>query len=373
VPIRASSAVAGRIMKPSGFDFVFIDADHTYRRLKGDIDLYSKLVAPGGVVCGHDCEGFVSDFDMDMLEKGRDMDFYEGVHCGAVLAVGESFGSYAINHGIWSVSRDETTDTWLPAKINTDGIGDDVQAVMPPMGCTSRYYCWRHKNLLYALPHTYADADIRTENMRANPDCLSAGTVAEMEMKLGESINDIPRLVGTYGEYEKYNLISFRNKIYALDVGIGAFDLITADDESIRQLVENRKCIITNCMRKAKGEIDTRNINFYESRINIPRLIGSFRNYNIIIFKKILYLVDQSIGPLDLKNADKDFINTLIDKGAIIVIDSDGDIGTRNASKERNRKPQINNWITLNAQRIADFIYHRVDNVTRKRNKKYEN
>lgn len=35
-------------------EMVFIDADHSYKAVKADIEAWSKQVVPGGVLCGHD-------------------------------------------------------------------------------------------------------------------------------------------------------------------------------------------------------------------------------------------------------------------------------------------------------------------------------
>jgi hypothetical protein len=43
-----------RGLAPDGLDFVFIDADHTYRGARSDLDVYWDLVNPGGVVAFHD-------------------------------------------------------------------------------------------------------------------------------------------------------------------------------------------------------------------------------------------------------------------------------------------------------------------------------
>ena len=36
------------------FDFVFIDGDHEYEQAKEDINNFSTIIKPGGMLCGHD-------------------------------------------------------------------------------------------------------------------------------------------------------------------------------------------------------------------------------------------------------------------------------------------------------------------------------
>jgi hypothetical protein len=37
-----------------GVDFVFIDGDHSFEQVSKDIRNYSRLIKPGGLLCGHD-------------------------------------------------------------------------------------------------------------------------------------------------------------------------------------------------------------------------------------------------------------------------------------------------------------------------------
>ena len=117
VPIRARSDVAAEILKEHTFDFVFIDADHRYEAVMQDIKSYSHLVKMnGGILCGHDCEGRISDYDMDFLQAGKDLDYYETVHCGVVLAVGSIFQKYSINYSMWGV-RAKGQNEWEPTNL----------------------------------------------------------------------------------------------------------------------------------------------------------------------------------------------------------------------------------------------------------------
>lgn len=48
------SRVAVKKVKDETLDFVFIDADHSYKECLWDIRKWSLKVKPGGLICGHD-------------------------------------------------------------------------------------------------------------------------------------------------------------------------------------------------------------------------------------------------------------------------------------------------------------------------------
>jgi hypothetical protein len=104
-PLIMSSGDASRIMHDAAFDLVFIDADHSYASTLGDIRAWRPKVRPGGILCGHDCEGRLADFGRERLESGLDRDTIPGnerfreVHAGVILACHEVFGD---KHQLWS-------------------------------------------------------------------------------------------------------------------------------------------------------------------------------------------------------------------------------------------------------------------------------
>ena len=106
-PLVMSSLEAAAILRDSFFDLVFIDGDHSYDQTASDIDVWRPKVAPGGILCGHDCEARAEDHDKDFLWENRNCDVvpaggnFPVIHAGVVLAVGEKFGGQA---RLWSES-----------------------------------------------------------------------------------------------------------------------------------------------------------------------------------------------------------------------------------------------------------------------------
>lgn len=53
--VKMNSRDALAELKPQGpFDFVYIDADHSYEAVLSDIDMALRLIHPSGIICGHD-------------------------------------------------------------------------------------------------------------------------------------------------------------------------------------------------------------------------------------------------------------------------------------------------------------------------------
>lgn len=52
--IRKTSDEAINDLLNDKFDLIYIDGVHTYEQVKKDIENYSKILKPGGLLCGHD-------------------------------------------------------------------------------------------------------------------------------------------------------------------------------------------------------------------------------------------------------------------------------------------------------------------------------
>jgi hypothetical protein len=78
VVVHSDSLEAAKHVEDNSFDFVFIDADHSYEAVRDDIAAWAPKVKPGGWLCGHDHgKGVVSCLGVDkavhQFIEGTDM------------------------------------------------------------------------------------------------------------------------------------------------------------------------------------------------------------------------------------------------------------------------------------------------------------
>ena len=106
--LMASSAESAPLMADGAFDLVFIDADHSYVSVRNDVAAWRSKVRPGGILCGHDCEGRVIHESRRLLDENQHADTIPGIgtpfaviHPGSVLAVDAAFGGAA---SLWAES-----------------------------------------------------------------------------------------------------------------------------------------------------------------------------------------------------------------------------------------------------------------------------
>ena len=94
-----TSEEAGGIIKDNSIDLVFIDADHCYLPILQDIKLWLPKVKVGGILCGHDCEGFYREYtkqeraviDSNLEVDIVQMDSNRPCHPGIIKALHQCF------------------------------------------------------------------------------------------------------------------------------------------------------------------------------------------------------------------------------------------------------------------------------------------
>src|SRR5208282_2237514 len=79
---RNESWIAAELLKNEEFDMIFIDASHDYDNVKRDILAWGSLLAPGGLLCGHD--------------------YHVGTH-GVIQAVDELLDGVKVHDSIWYI------------------------------------------------------------------------------------------------------------------------------------------------------------------------------------------------------------------------------------------------------------------------------
>ncbi len=77
-PIKLPSTKASKLYADNSLDFVFIDANHSYKFVKDDINAWYPKVKKGGILAGHDYErrwpGVIQAVDEFMLENNYSLE-----------------------------------------------------------------------------------------------------------------------------------------------------------------------------------------------------------------------------------------------------------------------------------------------------------
>ncbi len=309
ISIRARSEETAGLFKRNDFDLVFIDGDHRYGQVSMDIEKYSPLVKrDGGILCGHDCDGRISDFDPEFLDEGRDENFHESIHCGVVLAVGRAFEDYSIDYNIWSVRAKD--GGWAPADIEYQL--QKGQFAPPPIGVAGNYNITRYGKFVYAIPRSRGNAAVTEDILRKMPDAVRAKTLNELLKTIGTEISPCFSPV-LWDSYKGFNLIRYGDRFFAMSQALGNIDITSVSESELNKYKGLGLCA------EAKDPIGTKNIVDGLSHL-FPELVEEgYRGFNIIAYKRMFYAFSQELGPTDLRAVEKQRLKELIKTSKCVI------------------------------------------------------
>jgi len=118
---RGDSSSFLPLLQANAFDFIYIDGDHKYEKVKADIQQAKRLVRKNfGVICGDDLDKLPTPDLIEVSRKhtNRDALREEGFHPGVLLAVAEEFESVNMRNSFWwTVCKDGafTTEILKPS------------------------------------------------------------------------------------------------------------------------------------------------------------------------------------------------------------------------------------------------------------------
>jgi predicted O-methyltransferase YrrM len=117
IPIRSSSDAVYDILKPAGFDLVYVDGDHSYFQFKKDLLHYMAVVGEKGILCGDDLELQLNEIDLKNARMNAEKDYIfdpkseKFYHPGIALTLREVFGKVSMKNGFWAMRK--IKDKWI--------------------------------------------------------------------------------------------------------------------------------------------------------------------------------------------------------------------------------------------------------------------
>jgi len=103
--LRGDSARFLRYLQEGTFDFIYIDGDHKYEKVKSDIKEAKRLISKEfGLICGDDLEKLPSKELYELAKQHPERDYLRApheFHPGVLAAVYEEFDGVNMFNGFW--------------------------------------------------------------------------------------------------------------------------------------------------------------------------------------------------------------------------------------------------------------------------------
>ena len=250
----------------ASFDIVYVDGSHMLDDARFDIREALRLVKSGGIVCGDDLELQAAELDAAELEgdahSGEDYVFStckgEGYHPGVTLAVGAEIGPVNAWEGFWAVESDGETRRSVTLDLSVAEVPDHVASAMVTFeGRTHGHELISYRGKHFAFARSLGTPDLALE-------------------LLGE--DDLPPLVFTGN-----SIAEVREKMQRHDAESPAY----ADDPG--------------------SELQP-----------VPKLVESYRGYNLVRFQNYAYGLRRSLGHVDVAEGNDALESRFSRRDAII-------------------------------------------------------
>lgn len=220
------------IVADESMDFIFIDADHRYSYIRSDILNWYPKLKEGGLICGHDLDGHLSDCDYKRVLEKCEEDVADGRHYGVIRAVYEFFPDVKREGTIWYAKKGNYDRPLLASALAT-------------------------MNNFRGGPQEENNRSKGGLGPRGNPsDTLFGETVDQRLLRLFDTdvVFSSPFLVEE--GYRGFNLVRYKAKFYALAQALGPVNLTVMDEHALSEFQVREQCVIANSVDEAKGLVD---------------------------------------------------------------------------------------------------------------------
>lgn len=250
-PGPSRSVVPG--LPSDSFHLVYVDGSHLFEDVLFDIREAKRLIRDGGIVCGDDLEIQASRLTAEELEQGlrTGEDFVwsttagKQYHPGVTAAIDREFGAVSCHDGFWLAERSK--DQWISVTLDLDHSeipNHLAQAISQVQAETASYLLVSHGARYFAVAKGSLPFSL-------------------LEQLFGS--NDIPPLILT-----GHSLDEVRRKAEQQEASTPA---------SVESAIAVGQCLV-------------------------PRLLGTYCEFNIVQYGQRTYGLRQSLGEIDVTVGD---------------------------------------------------------------------
>ena len=159
-----------------------------------------------------------------------------------------------------------------------------------------------------------ATAEATFQTWRQQRLYLTAGTMEALkEQIIASGYRLSPELLEA--GYHGYNLVGFRDQVFALHCSLGQVDLASLSDETLGQLQQTRKCVVGQSTQEVMDALEAAvgdGLELVGIFATQPRLVReNYHGYNIVHYGERYFALHLSLGVVDLTSIADDTLAQL--------------------------------------------------------------
>jgi len=169
-----------------------------------------------------------------------------------------------------------------------------------------------YRGQFYGVPQSLGPLDLSKEEDRNRKEIVVSKDRRGIEKLIDKAIQSRPKVKvkavdqppRLAGSYQGYNIVDYRGQFYGVPQSLGPLDLSKEEDRKHKEIIvskdrkEIEKLIDKAIQSRPKAQPKEK------AADRSPKLIQSYKGYNIVEYNNRFYGVPQSLGILDLRKEE---------------------------------------------------------------------